>query len=140
MLNNLYNYVVLLIENHHLTILNYFQRKDVSLEKTVADNEAIKVAYYAYQEWTKNQPEPKLPGLDFTPQQLFWITAAQIWCSESIETESFYSDSYNMKITFERSNPVKFRILTSFSNMPEFSNDFNCSKNTVMNPAVRCSS
>ncbi len=35
----------------------------------------------AYQRWVKeNGVEPKLPGLKYTPEQLFFINYAQVWC------------------------------------------------------------
>lgn len=50
--------------------------------ENIADNGGIKESYLAYQRWTEeNEPEPRLPGLDYSPQQMFWISAAQTWCS-----------------------------------------------------------
>uniref|UniRef100_A0A1S4KS06 Peptidase M13 C-terminal domain-containing protein n=2 Tax=Ixodes scapularis TaxID=6945 RepID=A0A1S4KS06_IXOSC len=38
----------------------------------------------AYKKWVKeNGPEAGLPGLKYTPQQLFWISAANVWCGKS---------------------------------------------------------
>lgn len=52
------------------------------LGENIADNGGIKESYLAYQKWEEeNGPEPKLPGLEYTPQQMFWISAAQTWCS-----------------------------------------------------------
>lgn len=41
----------------------------------------IKESYRAYQRWAANHPEKLMPGLDYTPQQMFWISAGQVWCS-----------------------------------------------------------
>lgn len=42
----------------------------------------IKEAYNAYQKYSsENGVEPKLPGLNYSTNQLFWISAAQTWCS-----------------------------------------------------------
>ena len=30
----------------------------------------------------KNGPEHQLPGLDFTPNQMFWVSAANVWCAK----------------------------------------------------------
>lgn len=51
--------------------------------ENIADNAGIKEAYRAYQKWAKdNGPEPYLPGLQqYSPEQMFWISAAQVWCS-----------------------------------------------------------
>lgn len=51
----------------------------------ISDNAGIKEAYLAYQMFVKqNGAEQKLPGLNYTSNQMFWISAAQLWCS--IET------------------------------------------------------
>lgn len=47
--------------------------------ENIADNGGIKEAYLAYQ---KHGKKVRLPGLDYSTDQLFWISAAQTWCAK----------------------------------------------------------
>lgn len=38
----------------------------------------------AYKRWSEdNREDVTLPGLDYSPEQLFFIGAAQVWCSKA---------------------------------------------------------
>jgi neprilysin len=51
--------------------------------ENIADNGGIITAYRAYQKWTENNEKEKmLPGLPYSPNQIFWLSAAQTWCSK----------------------------------------------------------
>ncbi|XP_055373967.1 neprilysin-2 [Condylostylus longicornis] len=101
--------------------------------ENIADNGGIKESYYAYKEWAaENKPEPSLPGLPYTPSQMFWISAAQTWCSK------YRKESMKMRIITGVHSPAEFRVLGPMSNMEEFSNDFNCPQGSRMNPIHKC--
>ncbi|XP_055543996.1 neprilysin-2-like isoform X1 [Wyeomyia smithii] len=101
--------------------------------ENIADNGGIKEAYYAYRKWAeKNGPEPRLPGLDMTPEQMFWLSAAQTWCSV------YRPETMKMRITTGVHSPGQFRVLGPMSNMVEFSKDFNCPSGSPMNPEQKC--
>lgn len=91
------------------------------------------MAYAAYQKYVEeNGAEPVLPGLNFTSNQLFWISAARILCSvtrpEYEKIENLISDH----------TPHKYRVNGAFSNFESFSKDFECSAGSAMNPTKKC--
>lgn len=73
-----------------------------------------------------------MPGLGYTPQQMFWISAGQVWCSV-YRTEAMIS-----RVQTGVHSPGQFRVIGPMSNMQEFSNDFNCAAGRPMNRANKC--
>lgn len=63
---------------------------------------------------------------------MFWISAAHEYCAK----ENFK----HIKLRAEKDPhpPQEFRIIGTFSNTPEFSNDFNCPIDSYMNPKNKC--
>ncbi|XP_045472072.1 neprilysin-2-like [Harmonia axyridis] len=101
--------------------------------ENIADNGGIKLAYLAYQEWVnKNGAENKLPNLDYTPNQMFWIGAANVWCSK-MQTKAL-----EQVISTGVHPPDKYRINVPLANSKYFSKDFNCPKGSPMNPDDTC--
>ncbi|XP_054271423.1 neprilysin-2 isoform X2 [Macrosteles quadrilineatus] len=103
--------------------------------ENIADNGGIKQAYYAYQHWVKEhgREEDRLPGLqDFTPQQMFWISAANTWCSK------YRPETLKLRIITGQHSPGEFRVRGPFSNRPEFAKDFSCPTGSKMNPTKKC--
>lgn len=101
--------------------------------ENIADNGGIKEAYLAYRKWVeRNNKESRLPGLPYTPEQLFWISAANTWCSK------YRPEAMKLRITTGFHSPGKFRVLGPLSNMEEFSKDFNCPLGSKMNPDKKC--
>ncbi|XP_058805565.1 neprilysin-2-like isoform X2 [Phymastichus coffea] len=102
--------------------------------ENIADNGGFKLAYYAYNEWTKrhNIVEGCLPYLPYTPQQMFWISAASNWCSK--QRPEFLRDI----IATDPHSPYDSRVILSFSNIKEFAKDFNCKLGSKMNPEKKC--
>ena len=80
----------------------------------------------------KNGPEPKLPGLKYTPEQLFFINYAQVWCLKATDQ--------NMKNRIETGvhSPGPFRTIGTTSNSKYFSDAFQCQKNQPNNPLLKC--
>lgn len=93
----------------------------------------MKSAYFAYKKWIEqNGKERSLPGLAYTPEQMYWISAAQTWCSA---TRDWFT---KMTMTVDTHAPSRFRVLGSVTNNKEFANDFKCATGTPMNPVKKC--
>ncbi|XP_066143643.1 neprilysin-2 isoform X2 [Euwallacea fornicatus] len=101
--------------------------------ENIADIGGIKESYLAYRKWiSRNGEEPFLPGLKYNGRQMFWISAASIWCSATREEEL-----RQVVITDEHA-PDKFRVIIPISDMEYFAQDFNCPKGSPMNPTRKC--
>ena len=105
-----------------------------TLGENIADNGGLKESYLAYNTWeAENGVEPRLPGLLYTSQQMFWLSAANMWCK--ITTP----EGLKNQIITDPHSPSKFRINGPLSNIPEFAKAFNCPLGSTMNPEKKCS-
>merc|ERR1712158_68687 len=97
--------------------------------ENIADNGGIKEAYRAYNSWVaRNGAEPRLPGLNYTPRQLFWVSAANVWCAK------YRPKALKLSVLTGTHSPDQFRVQGAFSNMDAFSKDFKCPIGSNMNP------
>lgn len=103
--------------------------------ENIADISGIKEAYLAYSSWTnKNGQEGRIFGLEnYTPRQMFWISAANVRCKK------MRLEALKNRIINNVHSPDEYRIIGPLSNMPEFSRDFNCPENSQMISKNRCS-
>ncbi|KAL8599693.1 hypothetical protein ACOMHN_064139 [Nucella lapillus] len=104
--------------------------------ENIADNGGIKEAYRAYQEWVKQrgEEEPRLPGmLSYTHEQLFFINFAQVWCG-AMRPEAAIN---RIRTSFH--SPGRYRVIGTLQNLRSFSEAFQCSEHSYMNPTSKCS-
>ncbi|KAB7505878.1 Neprilysin [Armadillidium nasatum] len=101
--------------------------------ENIADNGGIKASYRAYKRWVRRHGmEGRLPGMDYTPNQLFWISGAQVWCSK-------YRKEYLREFILTNvHSPGRFRIIGPFKNSEDFARDFKCHLGSYMNPIRKC--
>lgn len=104
-----------------------------TVNENLADTGGIKVSYDAYRRYVEEDgDEPMLAGLNYTANQLFWISSARILCSvtrpEYKIIENLISDHL----------PHEYRIIGAFSNSESFSKDFGCRVGSTMNPTKKC--
>ncbi|XP_035222859.1 neprilysin-2-like isoform X2 [Stegodyphus dumicola] len=99
---------------------------DNTVTESIADHGGLKAAYLAYKSWVGNHTqELKLPGLNYTPNQLFFISAARVLCEKKPNRVNSLSQA-------------EFRIIGAMSNLPQFSSEFACSQNSTMNRRKKC--
>lgn len=70
-----------------------------------------------------------MPGLNLSPEQLFFLGFSQIWCSSY--KEQHYWEELNDEHTMD-----KYRVLGSLTNHEEFSKAFECPIGSKMNPDI----
>nr|XP_023029894.1 neprilysin-1-like [Leptinotarsa decemlineata] len=98
-----------------------------------ADLIGIDIAYEAYHDWWKihGNEEKALPGLTYTPKQMFWIQFATNFCYEKIIAEEY-------DILNRNHASFNYRVLSPLKNSRYFPLDFKCSPGTNMNSVEKC--
>ncbi|XP_030041946.1 membrane metallo-endopeptidase-like 1 isoform X1 [Microcaecilia unicolor] len=104
-----------------------------TLGENIADNGGVRQAYKAYMKWVdRNGKEPKLPGLNLTHDQLFFLNFAQVWCG------SYRPEYASQIIKTDVHSPLKYRVMGSLQNFEAFSEAFHCETGTAMDPVEKC--
>ncbi|KFM04072.1 Membrane metallo-endopeptidase-like 1 [Aptenodytes forsteri] len=104
-----------------------------TLGENIADNGGVRQAYKAYLKWLEWEgKEPKLPGLNLSHKQLFFLNFAQVWCG------SYRPEYASQSIKTDVHSPLKYRVMGSLQNFEAFSEVFHCKKGTAMHPAEKC--
>ncbi|XP_043285392.1 neprilysin-2-like [Venturia canescens] len=101
--------------------------------ENMADYTGAKTARRAYAKWANTSlPEQRLPGLNYSANQMFWIAMANSWCAK-------YRAPFMKNLLYiDEHAPNKFRVNGPLSNIEEFSKDFGCRLGTKMNPENKC--
>uniref|UniRef100_A0A914CI21 Uncharacterized protein n=1 Tax=Acrobeloides nanus TaxID=290746 RepID=A0A914CI21_9BILA len=104
--------------------------------ENIADNGGVKEAFRAYRSYVQKlgREEKRLPGFeDYTNDQIFFISYAQVWCGHSKPEALIH------QILVNPHSPMKFRVNGVLANQPEFAASFKCPLGSKMNPKKKCS-
>jgi endothelin-converting enzyme len=92
----------------------------------------------AYRAWKaqyhiskQNGTEYLLPGLNFSRDQLFFISFARIWARAMKPAAAI------KRIRTDPHSPTRYRVDGTVSNIPEFAKAFKCSKKAKLNPPTK---
>jgi len=112
--------------------------------ENIADNGGLRLSYTAYRRWqdaqefsaneadSKHILKEKMPTLNYTSNQLFFISYAQFWCTD-------VDPNYHKRLVASDSHsPAQFRVIGPLSNFEEFAKEFQCELDTPMNPVRKC--
>lgn len=101
--------------------------------ENIADNGGVKEALLAYNRLTERHGvEPILPGMNFSPRQLFWLSSARVWCNAK------RPGALKKQVLTDPHSPAQFRVNGPLANLREFSQDWGCPVGSPMNPAKKC--
>lgn len=110
-----------------------------SQSENIADNGGLHLAYEAYLYWleeaTRTQQSMQyetFPRLKYNSKQLFFISYAQLWCSDA------HPAVRSLQTAIDSHVPGKFRVIGPLSNFKEFSKAFDCPLGSGMNPLNKC--
>uniref|UniRef100_A0A1A9W6J9 Endothelin-converting enzyme 1 n=1 Tax=Glossina brevipalpis TaxID=37001 RepID=A0A1A9W6J9_9MUSC len=109
--------------------------KTQSQGENIADNVGIRIAYAAYENWSlKNVDKSEyLPHMShITPSQLFFISAAQVWCTD------LNNIWQRIVVNTDVHAPEEIRVRASFANFEAFAEAFNCELGSAMHPHRKC--
>ncbi|KAI9140830.1 hypothetical protein BKA69DRAFT_1109677 [Paraphysoderma sedebokerense] len=108
----------------------------LTLGENLADNGGLRQSWTAWKNSTsiQHKKETKLPGLlSYSPEQLFFVNFAQVWCSK-------YKPQYALQsIRVDPHSPPFVRVNAAVQNSPDFARVFNCPAKSPMNPEKKCS-
>ncbi|KAH8251551.1 hypothetical protein KR038_001802 [Drosophila bunnanda] len=104
-------------------------------DENIADNGGLRQAFAAYQSHRKQRLEnpehhevsEQMPGIDLNPDQLFFLSFAQLFCSD-FQEEHYYKHMDKVH-TID-----KYRVLGAISNSDDFVQAYNCPIGSGMRP------
>ncbi|KAF2880213.1 hypothetical protein ILUMI_25963 [Ignelater luminosus] len=101
------------------------------VDDVLARNIAQQVAYEAYQKYVEtNGEEQRLMSVNYTSNQLFWISATVRQCSPTDYTEVNYDRGMDKRSMYEVNNAISWN--------HKFLEDFKCSDTSRMKPTDNC--
>jgi predicted metalloendopeptidase len=105
---------------------------ELTLGENIADNGGLKQAWAAFQRYQGEHPDAAKGVGSLTADQLFFVSAAQVWCTESSP------EFLRMLVATDPHSPSTFRVSGPLVNHPAFAQAFSCAEGKPMNPPQKC--
>ncbi|UJR22660.1 hypothetical protein I4U23_025699 [Adineta vaga] len=110
-------------DNYTLTQVNRTVNGQKTQDENIADDAALKQAFFAYQQWsnTHKNVDKKLPGLTkYSTEQMFFLNFGHTWCTKMTDVAA------RSDLLRDTHSPAQFRINGPTSNFVEFDRVFGC--------------
>ncbi|XP_060561617.1 neprilysin-1-like [Ruditapes philippinarum] len=109
---------------------------ELTLNEVLSDHEGARISYKAYRRMIEKQQngkeEKRLPGLPYTPNQLFFINLVQPMCTNiRNDMKKFWIQNMVHPLS-------SIRFVGLLQNNEEFADTWNCPVGSRMNPADKC--
>ncbi|XP_033150063.1 neprilysin-4 [Drosophila busckii] len=123
-------------EQRRQCLLAQFSEGPTMPDENIAANVGVAIAFQAYSNWLQQQTSEleleSLPRMSHSPQQLFFLGLAQLWCSDLLPQLRKLLDS-NVAYT-----PHEQRLQSMLANSLAFAETYACEQNSRMNPTHKC--
>ncbi|CAF0826080.1 unnamed protein product [Adineta steineri] len=109
--------------NYTLTQVNQSVNGQKTQDENIADDAALRQAFFTYQQWAKTHKnvDKKLPGLTkYSIEQMFFLNFGHVWCTKMT------NETAHLYINRDVHSPAQFRIRGPTSNFVEFDRVFGC--------------
>ncbi|KAH8409722.1 hypothetical protein KR222_002777 [Zaprionus bogoriensis] len=128
-------------DNYLIPEINRKVNGNMTKDENIADSEGLRETLSAYRNHMKqllNDPEinqarvlqdEQMPGLDLSPEQLFFVGFAQLWCA------AYKEEHYWEELTNEHAMD-KYRVIGTVTNDADFAQAFSCPLGSRMNPGT----
>ncbi|KAI5706270.1 hypothetical protein M8J75_006481 [Diaphorina citri] len=101
--------------------------------ENMADASGLQIAYETWRLSHQGFPDPPLPNLSVNPNQLFFLIAAQMYCTK------LSPEDYIMAVETDYHTTAPERVNGMMMNSQHFADTFNCVAGSRMNPSKKCS-
>ncbi|XP_034489066.1 neprilysin-1-like [Drosophila innubila] len=128
--------------NYRIPEINRTINGDRTKNENIADSVGLRMAMIAYKSHMKQLisknssssvlKNERMPGLDLSPDQLFYVGFAQVYCAD-------YKEEHYWKEWTDEHTTNKYRVLGTVTNDEYFAQSFNCPSGSLMNPnSIKC--
>lgn len=121
-------------QQYQIPTINGSINGQLTNDENIADGSGLKEALMAYRHVmsTSNKNDSnyeRMPNLELTSEQLFFLGFAQLWCS-SYDAIHYWEELYSDHTI------SKYRVLGAVTNLAEFATAYNCPLGSKMNPTI----